>query len=148
MSKKEEFPDCDYAQMQIKFFMQRLKGKDENGNEVKKEENRKGKYRYRSSKMNTVSGSIVLFQFDNKIIASAIYLGFKEEKKDCYKGYYLFDVDSIKIFNPITRDELIEALQLDENFKFGQGLQNLKSDVYTSDELREKVKILITKKAY
>lgn len=84
------------------------------------------KYRYHSKKITLLSESIVLFQFDNKIIASAIYL------------------DSIKIFNPIQKDELIEELQLDKNFKFGQELQNLQSEVYSKDELINKIKILIT----
>lgn len=134
MSKKEEFPEWDYAQMQIYFFMGKLK-------QLKK-------YRYHSKKMTPPPGSIVLFQFDNKIIASAIYLDTIEEKSDDYNGYYKFDLDSIKIFNPIPKDELIEELQLDKNFKFGQGLQNLQSEVYSKDELINKIKILINKKNY
>lgn len=104
------------------------------------------KYRYHSKKITPLSGSIVLFQFDNKIIASAsaIYLDTIEEKSDGYNGYYKFDLDSIKIFNPIQKDELIEELQLDKNFKFGQELQNLQSEVYSKDELINKIKILIT----
>lgn len=93
-------------------------------------------------------GSIVLFQFDNQIIASAIYLDTIEEKHDDYNGYYKFDIDSIKIFNLIQKDELIEELQLDKKFKFGQGLQNLQSEVYSKDELINKIKILISKKIY
>lgn len=131
---KEGFKGWDYAQMQIHFFMEQLK-------ESKK-------YRYYNNKMNTNLGTLILFQYDGEIIASATYLNTIEKIDGEYKGYYEFDIDSIKIFKPIKKEELIEELKLDKDFKFGQASQKIKSDIYSTEELIEKVREIIRKKSY
>lgn len=63
-------------------------------------------YKFRKG-INTRKGTLVLFQYDNKLIASAILrekVMFKE--KDYYKGEYIFVPESIAIFNPITTGEI------------------------------------------
>jgi len=62
-----------------------------------------GRYRYPSSGLNAPPGTIVLFQFKARIIASAIFL--RDEKFDRsqkgYAGAMFFDIRSIRTFDPL-----------------------------------------------
>lgn len=81
---------------------------------------------YRAHSMVTVPGSLILFQYDGKIIA---YGFFENEKKlseaqdklyleQGYTGYYKFEEDSIQILStPITNKEM----QNNFNVSLGQG---------------------------
>ncbi|MBP2660984.1 MAG: endonuclease protein [Firmicutes bacterium] len=96
MSKDEEFPEWSVADMQKKYFLKNL---------IEKE----GYYYYRKSGINSSDGSLVLFQFNNLIIAMARII--KNEKYNVpvdglYYGAHIFDTDSITIFEPITFDEI------------------------------------------
>ena len=69
----------------------------------------KGYYEYQTTGIEAKSGDLVLFQLDNQIIASAIYediLRYKVVSKDGNKGSYKFDTKTIKIFKPISKEEL------------------------------------------
>ncbi|MBF8984679.1 HNH endonuclease [Lutibacter sp. B2] len=86
-----------------------------------------GLYYYRTSGINASKGSLILFQFDNMIIASARLLGIEKydvSVDDPYHGAFKFDVHSIKIFQPIT---LAEINRIDNNItKFSQVKQEIK----------------------
>lgn len=105
MSSELEFLNMDYKEVQKQFFMDKLINE------------KKGEYLFRSSGMSAAEGTLVLFQFDNKIIASGVLLSvgkFDDIKDKFYKGAYYFDVESIKVFEPISVDELSK---IDKTFK-------------------------------
>ncbi|MCD2347197.1 HNH endonuclease [Clostridium guangxiense] len=64
------------------------------------------KYYYRKQGINSSNGSLILFQYDNKIIASAQLNGIQNDKYGEYKGSILFYKDTIEIFQPIEANEL------------------------------------------
>ena len=71
--------------------------------------NRNGRYNYREHGMNCHSNTLVLFQYDGVLVASAIMLERKAESNPPYKGYFLFDTTSIVRFKtPITLERLQE----------------------------------------
>ncbi len=69
----------------------------------------KGRYRYPSAGLSAVPGTVVLFQFQARVIASAVFRS--DEKFDRpirgYSGALHFDVDSIRTFDPLD----IEAMR-------------------------------------
>lgn len=75
---------------------------------------RKGKYQYKKRGMICNENSLVLFQYDSKLIGCARLLKrikYNEpiiySKKDICKGCFRFDIDSIVIFDePITESEI------------------------------------------
>lgn len=81
--------------------------------------------------MNASKDTLVLFQINNKLIASANLESvekFDEEVEGLYKGAYFFDIDSIKVFDPINARELAE---IDKSFKsFSQVKQRIDSSKY------------------
>jgi hypothetical protein len=84
----------DVSELQEKFFLHKLP-------------QREGKYYYRNRGLRKKLDMVVLFQSDKKIIASATLLDteeFKKPKKDkgvSYKGALHFNVESIRVFDPI-----------------------------------------------
>ena len=64
---------------------------------------RKGRYRYPSAGLNAVPGSVVLFQFKARIIASAVFRRDEKFKRPIggYGGALHFDVESIRTFDPV-----------------------------------------------
>ncbi len=96
MSKDKEFPGWSVEKVQFRYFLKDLLDKD-------------GYYYYCKMGMNAANGSLVLFQFNNAIIAAARIL--RIEKYDIpidnfYYGAYVFDTRSINVFEPITFEEL------------------------------------------
>ena len=69
----------------------------------------KGRFPYRSSGLKAASGTVVLFQFKARIVASAIFL--RDEKFDCpigdCNGAMFFDVKSFRTFKPLD----VEAMR-------------------------------------
>lgn len=62
---------------------------------------------YFKNKFNFIGNTLILFQYENGLIGKAVFTDCVEEKSGDYKGYYIVDKDSIKIFNKkITLDEL------------------------------------------
>lgn len=119
MSSKYEFPDMDYKEIQESFFLNTLINEQE------------GHYNFRSSGINTPSGTLILFQIDNAVIASAKLIRITKHEKPVngiYNGAYVFDTNSIRVFEPITSEEI---RRIDPNFnKFTQSKQKLDSNKY------------------
>jgi hypothetical protein len=69
---------------------------------------RNGRYRYPTSGLSAEPGTAVLFQYDGRIIASAIFDRHErfERPEGGYKGALWFDVKSIRIFRPVGPDEV------------------------------------------
>jgi hypothetical protein len=69
---------------------------------------RKGRYRYQSAGLNAEPGTVVLFQFQARIIASAIFL--RDEKfaqpVGGHGGAIYFDVKSFRTFDPLDADAM------------------------------------------
>jgi hypothetical protein len=67
-----------------------------------------GRYRYPSAGLNAAPGTVVLFQFKARIIASVVFRS--DEKFDRpirgYSGALHFDVDSIRTFDPLDIDAM------------------------------------------
>lgn len=64
----------------------------------------RGRYRYPRSGLNAEPGTIVLFQFKARVIASARFLRdekFEQADRDGFGGAMFFDAASIEIFDPI-----------------------------------------------
>jgi hypothetical protein len=63
----------------------------------------KGRFRYRSVGLNAVPGTVVLFQFQARIIASAVFRRDDKFKRPIggHSGALFFDVESIRTFDPV-----------------------------------------------
>lgn len=83
---------------------------------------RKGLYKYRTSGLNTATGSLILFQYRSRIIASAIFLNSERYKEDCvelengYNGFFEFDPDSITVLKPISNSEFNQICEIEVKF--------------------------------
>jgi hypothetical protein len=98
----------------------------------------KGRYRYRSSGLNADPGTVVLFQFKARIIASAIFLRdekFEKPKDECSGAMY-FDVESFRTFEPLD----VEAMKkVWPGFRaFGHVKQALNPTLYSKFKKRLK----------
>jgi hypothetical protein len=69
---------------------------------------RNGRYRYPTAGLNAEPGTVVLFQYENRIVARAILDRNErfERPEDGYNGALWFDVRSIRIFEPVGPDKL------------------------------------------
>ena len=85
-----------------------------------------GKYSYRKRGLNTEPGTIVLFQCQATVIASATFIGaqrYEQQNDGGYDGHLNFDVSSIMTFTPLGADAIKEIWP---NFKgFNQSRQEL-----------------------
>lgn len=105
--KDEEFIGKSIEEIQNDYFLKSLI------NEYK------GYYEYQVSGIEAKEGDLILFQMDNQIIASALYLDilrYKVRSKEGNKGAYKFDTKSIKTFTPITKEELHKLIPEFESF--------------------------------
>jgi hypothetical protein len=95
---------------------------------------RNGRYRYPTSGLSEEPGAVVLFQYEGRIIASAIFERNErfEQPRDGYKGVLWFDARSIRTFQPVGRDEL-RAIWPDFT-RFGQAKQYLDPKNYPAFE--------------
>ena len=93
MDRAEEFPDCnDIKELQEKFFLHEFPRRTD------------GEYRFHAAGLGAKSGTIVLFQSDGAIIASATLnetKRFSEPYRDDYRGALYFDIRSIRVFDPV-----------------------------------------------
>lgn len=97
MSSKEELLGMSIEYIQSDYFLDELIN------------NQKGIYYFRKTGMNVSKRSLILFEFDNMIIASARLLNIRKfdlPEDSRYHGAYEFDVNSIKVFQPITVREI------------------------------------------
>jgi hypothetical protein len=63
-----------------------------------------GKYHYHKLGLRAEPGTVVLFQYGGRIIASAVLVGverFATTERGRFGGAYQFDAKSIKVFDPI-----------------------------------------------
>jgi hypothetical protein len=94
MDSQLEFDGRSIEEVQRTFFLKELLGP----------ERPPGKYWYREAGLNAESGTIVLFQYEGKLIASATLTEverFETPEKGTYRGALFFDVNSIRVFDPI-----------------------------------------------
>jgi hypothetical protein len=97
MSSEIEFPGQSAKDVQAKFFLGELPLRSP-----------AGEYLYRSKGIQTPFGTVVLFQFQNQIIANATLervVRF-DKPKDAYHGALYFDANSIRVFDPVGADKL------------------------------------------
>lgn len=87
-SENDSFKEKSIKQIQLDYFMRTLLEE-------------KGWYWYERNGINANEGDLILFQMDNTIIASAIY-----DIKIKNRPVFVVKTDTIKIFEPITNDEL------------------------------------------
>lgn len=96
MDSREEFPDWSIERLQLDFFLKDLPFRSDG-------------YLYRSAGLQARPGTIVLFQFCGKIIASAALREvepFEKPRDETYKGSLHFDPSSIQVFDPVGKDVL------------------------------------------
>jgi hypothetical protein len=93
MSAALEFPSTTIKQLQDDFFLRELPFSYPYG-----------EYYFRNSGIDAPSGSVVLFQFDNHLVASAVLLSSKKFKAPLgeYSGSLSFLPPSIKVFSPMN----------------------------------------------
>ena len=79
-----------------------------------------GEYKIRrASKFSTYKNTLVLFQFNRQIIAAAFlkdYEEFDETENNGYIGKYIFDKDTVMVFDPISEGEF-NNLTKDEPYR-------------------------------
>ena len=118
MSGDIEFPDWAVSQVQNTFFKVNLL-------------NQEGKYYYREKGIgdDIKEDDLLLFSFQNTIIASARYKGIKDlcnpPVDGVYNGYFCVKINTIKTFQPLEKSELEVMLG---NFNIGQGGAILDAD--------------------
>jgi hypothetical protein len=69
---------------------------------------RKGRFRYPAVGLNAAAGTVVLFQYQARVIASAVFLRdekFEKPKRGC-AGELVFDPASFRTFDPVDGDAM------------------------------------------
>ncbi len=96
---KEEFKGRTAEEVQSQFFLTELPSREG------------GRYYYRTAGLDAEPGTIVLFQYDKRIIASAVFERCErfEQPDDLYYGSLNFDIDSIRVFDPVGQDLMREV---------------------------------------
>jgi hypothetical protein len=98
MNRLKEFPNCrDTNELQQKFFLEDLAQRPN------------GEYRIYRVGLVAKPGTIVLFQSDGTIIASAVLNDserFDRPDNEGYEGCLFFDVTSIRVFEPIDGETI------------------------------------------
>ena len=93
---EEHFPGCTSAtDVQEMYFLDELPLR------------RNGCYYYEKQSLKAEPGTVVLFQCDNSIIASAVFLRakrFERPIEDRYQGGMYFDATSIRVFDPVDTE--------------------------------------------
>jgi len=114
-----EFVGKTHEEVQSQFFLSDLPSGQE------------GRYFYRTKGLDAEPGTVVLFQYKKRIIASAVFKGrekFDEPKDQCH-GALRFDVDSIRVFDPVGAEVLGDLWP--EEFKgFRNAMAQLNADAY------------------
>ena len=120
MDREDEFYDMEIEEVQSQFFLDELpKRNDEHGY---------GKYHYKKQGLIlNEEPTLVLFQYDNKIVASANLINVLKFKQPngIYNGALYFEPNSIRTFDPISNQEINGIFQ--DSIKFGQIKHKLNS---------------------
>jgi hypothetical protein len=105
--KEEEFRGKSADQVQTDFFLRDLPS-----------EPRRGRYAFKKAGLTARPGTVVLFQYDNRIIASAALERIERLKKPNgeYHGNLYFKVESIRIFEPVGADRVKEIWPVVKRF--------------------------------
>jgi hypothetical protein len=122
MSKKE-FSGQTYKEVQLQFFLSDLP-------------TRPGcYYKFRKNGLNAETGTIVLFQYDNRLIASATLN--RREIFDTpdgeHHGALYFEANSIRIFDPVD-SKTVKTIWPDEFKKFNQSMARLSAEPFPQFE--------------
>jgi len=120
MDRDDEFYDMEIGEVQSEFFLDELpKRNDEHGT---------GKYHYKKKGLILEEElTLVLFQYDNKIIASANLVNVIKFKEPygIYNGALYFEPNSIRTFDPISNQKINDIFH--DSVKFGQIKHKLNS---------------------
>lgn len=121
----DEFQGQSAEQVQSEFFIQELPSR------------KAARYYYRTSGLNAEPGTLVLFQYANTIIASALFDSNErfDEPEGEYNGELRFDACSVRIFDPIDADTMSEIWGT-EFTGFGNVKAKLSPDKYLEFERR------------
>lgn len=105
----DEFEGRTAEHVQSEFFLKELPSREA------------GRYFYRTAGLNAEPGTIVLFQYANKIIACAVFDGSErfDQPQGDYHGALNFDINSIRVFDPIG-PEIMNAVWPDDFEGFGR----------------------------
>jgi hypothetical protein len=103
MDSKEEpgFKGCSALDVQHQYFL----------NELVRAERPPGKYYYHKSGLKAEPGTVVLFQYAGKIIASAVLKAverFDKTEHGAYNGALHFDVNTIRVFDPVGAEIVVK----------------------------------------
>ncbi len=95
----EEFEGRTAEEVQSQFFLTELPSREG------------GQYYYRTAGLVAEISTIVLFQYDKRIIASAVFERRERfaQPEGLYHGSLHFDIDSIRVFDPVGPDLLHEV---------------------------------------
>lgn len=109
MDQKDEFEGLTIEEVQKDFFLNQLP-------------KREGEYRYKAKGLIAYKvTTLVLFQYDNHIIACADLdkiVKFEKIEEDIYRGAFYFNPNSIKVFAPMTNADINNIFKCTK--KFGQ----------------------------
>jgi len=98
MNRRKEFPHCkNTEELQQRFFLEDLPFRPN------------GDYWLYRAGLVAEPGTVILFQSDGMIIASAVLRDcerFEKPDEDGYEGRLYLDVSSIKVFDPVAKDVL------------------------------------------
>jgi hypothetical protein len=97
MDSQLEFEGRSIEDVQRAFFLK----------ELLRRERPPGKYHFREAGLIADPGTVVLFQYDGRLIASATLIEverFQTPEKGTYRGALYFEPASIKVFEPIGPD--------------------------------------------
>lgn len=116
MDSENEFDGNDIETTQTDFFLEDLP--------FRKDRIGQGKYRYKETGMKAEPGTVVLFQYDGKIIASAVLenIDNKPQPEPVYFGAYYFTPSSIQVFEPVGSEEMISIWS--DDFVDSQGVKH------------------------
>ena len=69
-----------------------------------------GKFHFFKNNIAEPEGTLILFQYNNSIVASGIMEDRNDTMEKGYNGYYIFNKNSINLLtSPISKDELKDA---------------------------------------
>ena len=96
--QQQGFRDQTIEQIQCRFFLKRFP-------------QRKGQYRYYASGLNAERGTVVLFQFKARVIASAVFLRDEKDQEPTgdFRGTLCFDPATVQTFDPWDADAMRRA---------------------------------------
>jgi len=92
------FVGLSHEEVQLIYFLDKLPKKG-------------GKFPYRASGLNSPAGTVVLFQFKGRVIASGVFARDEkfEKPKNGHGGVMHFETDSFRVFEPVDVEGMRKA---------------------------------------